>query len=106
MTKSLSEKEFTNLPKPEQKKYIKEWKCTCNECDETWHYLDDVAKGIDKQIKANACSACGGGGTTEGPAQLNTENKKLELKLLVFKSCPKCKSSNVTKEAKYIRKQE
>ena len=105
MGNSISEDDFNKLDSKSKKNYVKEWSCICNECGGKWHYLDDVAKGIKKQIHANACSACGGGGTSEGPAQLNTENKKLELKVLELESCPKCKSSNVTKEARYFRKQ-
>ena len=105
MSKTINESQYNALEKSEKSQYIKEWSCVCNSCKEKWHYLDSVEKKIDSQQTANAlmglgmcCNPC----MTTAMANTNTQ---LEQQKNKFKSCPKCGSANVTKTAKYFKKQ-
>lgn len=104
--KSINEEEFGNLDSSEKEDYVKEWSCVCNECSEKWHYLDSVEKEIDAQIQTNAltglafcCNPCIGTTTTNANTQLSQQRMKLKV-------CPKCGSANVTKIAKFFKKQD
>ncbi|MEK6938347.1 MAG: hypothetical protein AABX04_04855 [Nanoarchaeota archaeon] len=102
---TLSEEKYKNLTWSEKQQYAKEWACTCNECQNKWHYLDSVEKQMSGQGMANAmmglgscCNPCMVTATANANTQLGQQIAKL-------KSCPKCGSSNVTKTAKYFKKQ-
>ena len=104
--KSLDKYEFENLRKNgvSSHEYVKEWKLICNECGKKWFYLDKIEKDIAKETTANSLmvlSSCGGGATG---AHLNSKSQDLQNKLNELKSCPNCKSSNVSKEEKYYKK--
>jgi len=103
--KTLSSEEYQSLSWSEQRKYVKEWACTCNECNKKWHYLSAVEDRIKSEQFNNAmmglgmsCNPC----MTTATSNANTQLEQQEAKL---KSCPKCGSSNVTKTAKYFKRQ-
>ncbi|MFH1175010.1 MAG: hypothetical protein V1725_07810 [archaeon] len=93
------------LNKEDQRNYVKEWHCGCNECGEKWHYLDKVEKEMNSQIglngllqAGNCCNPCVGTATSNANTQLKKQVHEL-------KQCPKCKSGNVTCQARYFKKQ-
>jgi|SRR3989344_1227762 len=101
--------QFNKLSFSDKKNYIKEWFCKCKHCGEKWHYLDDVEKKMKSQKEVNSC-------LQEGELCCNprpcttwsiTTNASTQLKkqLNELRQCPKCKSSNVTCEAKYFKKE-
>lgn len=105
MTTALSEEEYKDLKWSDKNRYEKEWACLCNECKHKWHYLDSVERQMKTQQFGNAmigagmcCNPCAITATSNANTQLRQQQAKL-------KSCPKCGSSNVTKTAKYFRKQ-
>ena len=88
----------------EKKNYEKEWECTCNECKEKWHYLASVEKQMQNQQVGNAlmslgfcCNPCVVSATSNANTHLQQQRANL-------KSCPKCRSSNVQRTAKYFKK--
>jgi hypothetical protein len=103
--KTLSDHEYRMLDKKSKKNFIKEWKCHCNECAKEWHYLEKMEKDIEKQMQGESmiglgmcCNPCAVLATSHGVTNL-------KQKLAEIKSCPNCKSQNVSKEARYIEKQ-
>ncbi|VVB83630.1 Uncharacterised protein [uncultured archaeon] len=101
----IEEAEFEKLSRSEKKEYIKEWGCICNECRNKWHYLDSIEKEINFQTRNNSllglgmcCNPCVALSTSNANTQLSQQKAKL-------KSCPKCGSSNVTRNAKFFKKQ-
>ncbi|MEK6938864.1 MAG: hypothetical protein AABX04_07530 [Nanoarchaeota archaeon] len=101
----MNEEEYRKLTWSEKQQYVKEWACVCNECKHKWHYLDSVEKQMKSQIGMNAflqmgncCNPCVGAATSNANTQLTQQRAQL-------KSCPKFGSSNVTKTAKYFKKQ-
>ncbi len=106
--RDLDDEGYKNLKWSERLQYVKEWACICNSCKEKWYYLDSVEKRIGSTEKGNAlmglgfclmCNPCG----TAVASNATTHMQQQKVKL---KSCPKCGSSNVTKKAKYFKKQE
>ena len=101
----IEETEFKKLSWSERNKYVKEWVCVCNECKNKWHYLDSVEKEINSQSCNNAligtgmcCNPCIATATSNANTQLSQQKAKL-------KSCPNCGTSNITRNAKFFKKQ-
>lgn len=102
--------QFSRLSFIDKKNYIKEWFCKCKHCGEKWHYLDDVEKKMRSQNSTNCCLQAGSCPTGCAPFFITsavTSNSQTQLKRQIgeLKQCPKCKSSNVTCEAKYFKKE-
>jgi hypothetical protein len=102
--KSISEEKYNSLSKIEQKEYVKEWACSCNECDKKWHFLDSTKKQLESIALSNnliGTSACCG-----NPIGLYGANKGREFtnELNKLKQCPDCKSTNIELKAKYHKK--
>lgn len=84
---------------------IKEWECKCNACGHIWHYLDSVEKQMTRQVKNNSliglgmcCNPCVALGTSNANTALNKQ-------LADLRACPKCGSSDVTRKARYFKKE-
>jgi len=106
MTKHITEEKYENLKWEEKREYDKEWVCVCNECKKKWHYLDSVERKMRSQETSNAliglgfcCNPC----VTTATSNANTQiaHQKAQLR-----SCPKCRSSNVKRKAKYFKETE
>ena len=80
-----------------------EWKCKCNSCGHVWHYLDKVEKTMKKQVGYNTCTSLAICNPCVTMAASNA-NTNLMKQMNDLKSCPKCGSSNVTKEAIFFDK--
>jgi hypothetical protein len=100
---SISEERYRELEPKERIGYVKEWACKCKECSKKWHYLDSVEKSMQSQACGNALVGCGM--PCFSPITTRNVNDSTN-KINELKSCPKCGSSNVTKEAKYFKKEE
>jgi len=76
---------------------IKEIKCTCNECGHIWHYLESDIKRLQGQAVSNAMI---GAGMCCNPFGSLFMNKSMDVsrELEKFSKCPKCNTSNITKE--------
>lgn len=82
---------------------IKEIKCTCNECGHIWHYLDSDVQRLRSQAFGNTMV---GAGMCCNPFGTLFINKSLDIsrELEKFSKCPKCNTSNITKEEKFYEK--
>jgi len=104
MSNTITESNYKKLSWSRKQEYVKELACQCNSCHNKWHYLDSVEKQIKHEQTSNAlmgigmcCNPC----MTTATSNANTQLAQQEAKL---KSCPKCGSSNVTRNAKFFKK--
>ncbi len=101
MVKSITEEQYKKLIWKEKLSYVKEWKCKCNECGKTWHYLasdkfsQDTGELGKDLIQSTAC-CCNPFGILIGG---------LRQKQKDFNQCPNCNSKNVKKQKLYYKKE-
>ncbi len=82
---------------------IKEIRCTCHRCGHIWHYLESDKTSLASQSFLNSCVGCS---TCCSPFSLLASNKADDLNREIKKldRCPKCNSSDVTKQPVYHEK--
>lgn len=105
MAKSISQEEYDDLSPTDKKNYLKEWACVCNECNEKWNYLAEVETKMNSQIFTNACVQTGSCCNPCVGLAASNANTQLNKQVSELKQCPKCKSSNVKRNAKFFKKQ-
>jgi len=105
MVKSIKEDKYKELTWKEKLQYVKEWHCKCNECGKTWNYLSKVENEMNRQQGLNACLQTGNCWNPCVGAITSNANVQLSKQLKELKQCPKCKSGNVKREARYFKKQ-
>ena len=106
MSEILNQEQYEKLKWSEKLKYVKEWKCICNECKHKWHYLNQVERRMKSQETANALTGLGMCCNPCALTYTNNQNTQLNKQIAELKQCPKCKSQNVKREARYFKKQE
>lgn len=79
---------------------IKEFKCTCKQCNHVWHYLEKDEKSLKSQQRSNALIGCG---MCCNPFGAYFSNKSIEQGREVekFSKCPKCGSGDTKKTTHY-----
>lgn len=84
---------------------IKEIRCTCHQCGHVWHYLESDEISLKTESCTNACVGCS---TCCSPFSLIFQNKSRDLdrEIAKLKKCPKCNSSDVSKEPIYHEKRD
>lgn len=82
---------------------MKEFKCTCNQCNHVWHYLERDEKALRSQATANAMMGCGMLCNPFG-ALFSNKARDLHREIEKFNRCPKCGTGNITKEVIYYEK--
>jgi len=102
--KFLSESEIKKLSWKEKREYVREWHCTCHNCDKKWNYLDNVEKKMKSQVSTNACVQLGSCCNPCVGLAASNANTQLDKQIQELKQCPECKSSNVKREARYFKK--
>ena len=105
MKQNLTEEEYKNISRSKKNSYIKEWVCICNECEHKWHYLDSVEKQMEVQHLGNTLTGLGCCCNPCVTSTVSNANTQIEQQITKLKSCPKCGSSNVTKNAKFFKKE-
>lgn len=92
------------------KKYVKEYKRTCNECGKEWHSLESREKKIEQDIKdienpcTKSCITCCALPGDDLQARRNVNANQSELDRL--RKCPNCSSQNYKQEIITYEKQE
>ena len=82
---------------------IKEMKCKCNQCGNVWHYLEEDEKKLKIQAMSNAMIGCGMCCNPFG-ALFSNKSMDLQREMSNMKKCPKCNSTDVTKNPIYHEK--
>jgi len=101
--KSKQRNEKSAELKRTDEKYVKEIKCTCNECGKVWHYLEAEEQRLRTAAVGNALVGCGSCGNPFGQIA-STKSLELSNQAEKLKKCPNCGSGNIIKTDVYYEK--
>jgi hypothetical protein len=95
---SPSEKESPSQP-VDDKKFVQEYRRTCQDCGKVWHSLEGREKQIQRESTCCYCSMCYPRVSKDWDVSQDSRTRdERENELVRLRTCPSCNSTNYQEE--------